>query len=469
MAFYLRLFLAALCLYGLCPMVVAQQEDYAHVQRIEISGNKKTKDAYIVRELGIRIKDSIAIDQLPLVLEQGRSYLQNTGLFNDIEVNILEWDKNSNQITISVYVSESWYIYPIPILSLADRSFNVWWKTHNRDINRLNFGINFIWVNFSGVNDKVKIYLNGGYRRRIRLQYDRPYINRQKTIGFSARYQFTHQREFQYETRFNRQQFYTDEDRIIFRSRRFIFALNYKPGQRSSHSFLMKHERNAIDESASDLNTSFFNGKDEQRFFELAYGFTNEGRDNKFYALKGYYLGIAATKTGLGIEKDINRFNTEGIYARFFPLHKKINLEMRLKGRKEWIKEDHPYHQLSALGYGESFIRGYELYIIDGTDYFLSQNSLRFRIFRKTFNWGKIIPVESYRKFPVDLYFTINGDTGYVNNRLFNEENPLNNRWLFGGGIGIDIVLYTKYAFQIEFSKNHWNETGVFLNARSRL
>ena len=469
MVLYLRLFSTALCLLVLYTFSRAQDATHVYVERIEISGNKKTKDAYILRELGIRLNDSIAIDELPEQLALGRSYLQNTGLFNDIEVNIRDWDKVSNKILISVQVSESWYIYPIPILSLADRSFNVWWTTHNRDINRLNFGINFIWVNFSGVNDKVKIYLNGGYRRRIRLQYDRPYINRKKTIGFSARYQFTHQREFQYETRFNRQQFYTDEEQIIFRSRRFILALSYKPGQRSSHSFLMKHDQTSIDPSASDLNPSFFNSGDRQRFFELAYGFVNEGRDNKFYALKGYYFGVAATKTGLGIVNDINRFNTESIYARFFPLSDKLNLEMRLKARKEWINEDHPYHGLTALGYGESFIRGYELYIIDGTDYFLSQNSLRLRVFRKVFNWGKIIPVESYRKFPVDVYFTLNGDTGYVKNERFGDANSLTNRWVFGGGIGLDIVLYTKYAFQIEFSRNHWNENGIYLNARTRL
>ena len=469
MVSHLRLLFTFLCVAALSTLIGAQESEYIHIKRIAISGNKKTKDAYILRELGIRLKDSIAVSELAKHLEISRSYLQNTGLFNDIELNILDWDKNSNEVTLSVQISESWYIYPIPILSLADRSFNVWWSTHNRDINRLNYGINFIWVNFSGVNDKVKIYLNGGYRRRVRLQYDRPYINRKKTIGFSARYQFTHQREIQYETRFNTQQFFTDGEQIIYRSRRFILAFSYRPGQRSSHSFLMKHEHNAIDPSVSDLNTSFFNGKNQQRYFELAYGFSKEGRDNKFYALKGYFFGLAVTKKGLGIHGDLNRFNTEGIYARFFPLHDKISLEMRAKGRKEWVRAKQPYHGLSALGYGESFIRGYELYIIDGTDFALSQNSLRFRLFRKVFNWGRIIPLESYRKFPVDVYLTLNGDTGYVRNRFYNEDNPLNNQWLFGGGLGLDIILYTKYAFQIEFSRNHWNENGVFINARTKL
>ncbi len=69
--------------------------------------------------------------------------------------------------------------------------------------------------------------------------------------------------------------------------------------------------------------------------------------------------------------------------------------------------------------------------------------------------------------FPVTLFFTLNADIGKSYNYLFNDENPLNNNWLFGRGIGLDIVLYYKYAFQIEYSFNHLNEKGIFLHARS--
>lgn len=445
--------------------------DSVKVDRILIEGNKKTKEAYILREMGIKVGDRIPVTDLQSTLVQSRSLLQNTGLFNDIQINIAEWDEVTHEVTLVVELSESWYIFPIPILSLADRSFNVWWKVHNRDINRLNYGINFIWVNFSGVNDKIKLNLQGGYRRRVRLQYDRPYINRQKTLGFSARYEIVHQREFQFETRGNKQQFYRDEEQLIFRRQRAIFGMSYRPGVVSSHGFLVKYERNRIDPEASDLNPGYFlNGADQQRYFQLSYSFVRERRDNKFYALRGTYLGLSASKEGLGIFSERNKFLTEGTFAHFWPITEKINLETRLKARKEWVQEAQPYFGLTALGYGETFVRGYELYIVDGTDYVLSQNSLRFRIFSKVFNFGKIIPLETYRKFPIDVYFTVNGDFGYARNDFFNEENPLNNRWLRGGGIGLDFVLYTKYAFQFEYSRNHFfKEGGIFLNYRTRI
>ncbi len=79
------------------------------------------------------------------------------------------------------------------------------------------------------------------------------------------------------------------------------------------------------------------------------------------------------------------------------------------------------------------------------------------------------MPLRTYRIFPVVLWLTLNADVGIVDNYLFNQENPFNNRWLFGKGIGLDLILYQKYVFQIEYSFNHLNERGIFLNIRSDL
>lgn len=203
------------------------------------------------------------------------------------------------------------------------------------------------------------------------------------------------------------------------------------------------------------------------RYFEIDYVYRRERRDNRFYPIKGNFIEAEIQKIGLGIYHNINKLNTSLAYSHYFPISNRINYEMRLKGQREWTRGDHPYFGLEALGYGEDYIRGYEFYVIDGTDFLLSRNSLRFKFFDRVFDLKKKMPVKNYRLFPVTLWITLNADVGKSYNYLFNEENTLNNQWLFGKGIGLDIVLYYKYAFQIEYSINHLNEKGIFLHIRS--
>ena len=439
------------------------------VKAIEVMGNKKTKTALILRELEVKKGDTLIIEDLTSILEQNEKWLLNTSLFNDVEINIKEWNEEEQSIVLQIKVIESWYIFPIPILSLADRNFNVWWVEHNRSLRRLNYGIRFAYENFTGNRDKVKLHVQGGFKRRILLQYDRPYVNQKKTLGFTAQFFTDQTREFAYETRFNKQQFVKNDSKILFKSLKSILTIHYRPKIEAYHDFLIKFENDQTFDTINELNQDFFVNGLRQQFFEFSYSFTRERRDNRFYAIRGNYFQFWLHKEGLGIFNDRNKFYTIALYAHYFPISPKFNFEFRIKGKREWVDDQPPYHGLNALGYGEDYLRGYEYYVIDGTDYILNRNSIRFKFFDRTFDLKKKMPVKNYRKFPVTMWFTLNGDWGKVKNNFYNEENPFNNRFLFGKGLGLDIILYHQYVFQLEFSVNHLNEKGLFFHYRSSL
>jgi outer membrane protein assembly factor BamA len=443
------------------------QFDYIIINNLEISGNKKTKSDLILREMDFKVNDTIHIASVSERFEKNEKLLMNTGLFNLVKINIKNWNENAQSIDLTIEVVESWYIFPLPIFNLADRNLNVWWSEFNGSLKRVNYGMRFVYVNFSGNKDNLKLTLQGGYTRRILLQYERPYINRRKTIGLTGRYFFDHRREFAFETRNNKQNFYENQEQINYRSAKAILSMHFRPRVEGFHEWLIKYERNIVTDSILDYNPRFFNGTNRLKYFEIDYVFRRERRDNRFYPIKGNYLETEIQKIGLGIFNDLNKLYTSLAYAHYFPISNRLNLEMRIKGQREWIRGQHPYFGLEALGYGEDYVRGYEFYVIDGTDFILSRNSLRFKFFDKLFDLKKKMPVKSYRLFPVTLWLTFNADVGKSHNYLFNEDNALNNRWLFGKGIGLDIVLYYKYAFQIEYSINHLNEKGVFLHIRS--
>lgn len=457
------LFVLCVCFYT----GTSAQLDYISINRLEITGNKKTKGDLIYREMDFKLNDTLHVTSISDRFEKNEKLLMNTGLFNSVSINIKSWNENSRTIDVNVEVVESWYIFPLPIFNLADRNLNVWWSEFNGSLERVNYGMRFVYVNFTGNKDNLKLTLQGGYTRRVLLQYDRPYVNRRKTLGITGRYFFDHRREFAFETRRNKQVFYEDQDQINMRSEKAILSLHFRPRVEGFHELLVKYERNKVTDSILDINRFFFNGKTSQRYFEVDYVFRRERRDSRFYPLKGNFLETEIQKIGLGVFHDINKLYTSIAYAHYFPLTDRLNLEMRLKAQREWVREHHPYFGLDALGYGEDYVRGYEFYVVDGTDFLLSRNSLRIRLFDRIFDLKKKMPVKNYRLFPVTIWFTINADVGKSYNYLYNEENPLNNRWLFGKGIGLDIVLYYKYAFQVEYSINHMNEKGIFLNVKS--
>ncbi len=437
------------------------------VQSILVEGNKKTREALILREIDFQPGDSISLQNLADRMESNEDLLMNTGLFNEVQLNIFEWDTEASFIRISITVVESWYIYPVPIFELADRNLNVWWTEHDASFKRVNYGIRFSYLNFTGNKDNLKLLLQGGYLGKVLLSYERPYINRAKTIGLNSTFFFEHRREFPYETRYNKRQFYEDVAQVNLKTLKSFITLQYRPGVRNLHEIFVKYEQNKVTEDVLELNNDFFNGETTQKFFELSYTFSRERRDNRFYALKGNYLELTASKEGLGFFDDLNKFTTSAFYAHYFPILPKLNYEARAKVQVEWTGNRHPYWGLEALGFGEDFVRGYELYVVDGTDFFLSRNSLRLNLVNRVFDLGKIMPFRNYRNFPFTLWLSANADFGYVNNDLFNDDNPFNNGWLAGGGIGLDFIFYRKYVFQVDFSINHILESGVYLNVRT--
>ena len=116
-------------LVGLCVIVSTARAQNVTVQSVTIYGLKKTRESIVRRELTFAEGDTIQQSELSDILERNRNNLLNLGIFNEAEINIWEWDTETNKVDIVVEVSELWYIYALPILEIADRNFNVWWNT----------------------------------------------------------------------------------------------------------------------------------------------------------------------------------------------------------------------------------------------------------------------------------------------------------------------------------------------------
>jgi len=437
------------------------------ISDILVSGNKKTKKEIILRELDFKKGDTISLQQLSPRLERNEEHIMNTLLFNSAEIRLADWsDTNANLLTLEIQVVESWYIYPFPIFELADRNFNVWWTEHNRDIKRVNFGIRFYHLNTSGHRDKLKVTAQLGYTQKFEVDYYYPTVNAAQTLGLIGNLFYSRNKEIGYETLNNKLEFYRDDDEFQLWRIRADIGISFRKKIYATHTAKIQLHQNRVSSFVADtLNPEFlFNGRTRQTYMGLFYEYIHDNRDMKPYPLKGTLLLLRAEKAGLGIFKDRNTFLLTAALSQYFPFGKKISLGIQTKGRVDLIRKERGYTDYTALGYGEDYVRGYEFYVIDGTDYLYFKSSLKIGLINRSFNFGKVIPLEAYRDMQFKLFLSLNSDFGLVNDPYFEDQNALSNRLLWGGGIGLDFILFFDKVIQFEYSFNHLWENGLFLH-----
>lgn len=442
------------------------REGYVWVSEINIVGNQRTKSKVILRELVVEVGDTIPLQLLDQVLYQNELQVLNTGLFTNAWLTAPDELLPGTAIPLTVTLYEAWYIFPIPIFELGDRNFNIWWTEQNRALDRINFGIHYLHNNPLGYRDQLKAVIQYGYTQKYELDYNFPNINRNAALALNLNVLSSSNREIPYNTVDNRWVFYRDEDNTQFRRFRFRTGISFRPRIRSSHGLSAAYHRDEISTFAyQELNEKYFNNRRSQQYFSVAYSFLTDHRDIRPYPMHGYLLHASLRKNGVGLIDDLNALDLSLTGEYYAKLTNRQSLSFRARAKTALMERNNqPYYNSRAFGFGRDFIRGYELYVIDGIDYAYLKSSWHFRVFDRVLNLGKLMPIQSMRQFPVKVFATINNDFGIANNPRFSDQNTFANRLLWGTGVGLNFVLLYDKVIRVEYSRNHLNEKGVFLS-----
>lgn len=444
----------------------AGAQNFVHIDQVYIEGNRKTKDAIILRELQLKPGDSVAVMDLPSRIKESEQMVMNTSLFNKAFIRTQATPLDSTHHNVYVTVSEAWYLYPVPFFELADRNFNVWWVEQKRSLQRVNFGSDFTHTNFTGHGDRFKLGAKYGYTRSYFASYSIPYINQAQTLGMSAEVSYARNREVNYATVGNKQLFFRDEDDFLYDRFRAQIGATYRPGMRTFHQFSLSFRQNVVADSiARFLNPNFFQFRENlQRYFSFAYQFTFDSRDVRPYPLNGNYLSLRLERDGLGIFHDKNALTLFAYFDKYYPLTARLSMALKTGGKISLIRGRQPYSDNRALGFGKNYLHGYDYYVVDGMDMGFIKTSTRFKIFEDNLKIGRLMPIPQFRAMPLKVFLGINSDFGYVHEPYYEVNNPLTNRLLWGGGVGLDFVFFYDKVFQIEYSVNHLLEKGLFLH-----
>lgn len=435
---------------------------------VVVKGHRKTKRKVILREMDFRRGDTIDLEILTLRFETNKLYLMNTGLFSDVNFNLKDWNTDTNHAYVEVNIEETFFILPLPIFELADRNFSVWWNEMNHSLSRVNFGLRMYHINLTGRGDRIRFTGQWGYTRKFEMDYELPGLNRKKTIGVGLNILATKNKEIPYATIGNELVFENSEDVYLYKRQRVEGRLFIRPGLFSRQVVQLTYQRNRIRSVVKDeLNPDFFgDDRTKLRWFAVSYEYAVDKRDIKPYPLTGSYLSGRLSKTGLGIFGERNALDFTGRAAKWFKLNDKFSVEAIVQGRYAFIRSRQPYYDMRALGYEDDYVRGYEYYVIDGTDYVYQKSTLRYELFNNSINFGKLSPLKAFRKMPTRVYFNLNNDLGWAQDNFYGAGNPLNDTLLWGRGVGLDINVYYTVVVQMEYTFNRLNEHGFFLHVR---
>ncbi|MCH2044744.1 MAG: BamA/TamA family outer membrane protein [Saprospiraceae bacterium] len=449
------------------------QTPTVYIEKIDLKGNKKTKDIVILNQIDFQVGDSVSINDIIPIFERNEVNLQRLWLFEHISFNMTNWEED--RITIEITVNEMWYIYPFLNFDLADRTFNTWWTTYNRDIRRVNLGGRIIWRNILGYNEYMKLSVQFGFTRKFEFSYYIPALDKKQRFGFGLNLLYSDNKEIAYNTINNQQLFYRDlnsNNRQYIRWR-YSLQLRHRISAKDRQQINIQYRYLQIGNEIVKRNPYFFlKRRWAQSAFILEYIYERDLRNIRSYPTSGYFFQTHIRKEGLGIFKDLNQLfftlNAASYYS--FGKKKRWIASLFAKGRYAFVKNLQPYHNQIALGYENSsanifdYVRGYQFHQVNGQDFVLLQTDLAFKII--SFKLPILRNAKNYllRSLPIHIYARVHADYGYVWDRFYATQNPLSNEHMMGTGLGLDFAFYSyNLVIQLEYSFNKIGENALYL------
>jgi len=447
------------------PLII--EDDNLIVYDVLIQGNRITKEHVILRELVFEIGDTIQKMELLPSIQRSKDNLLNLALFNFVHFDVTHIP--GNRITVHIEVTERWYIWPVPILEYADRNFSEFVK--NKDWDKINYGAWLRWKNFRGRNDLLTAKIRLGYVKEYALAYSAPNLGKNQRHGITSGFNVNQQDEVIIATVHNNPEEYKPQEAPAMTRFNAFAGYSFRRKLYGIHAMRFEYFDHLVADSVAIVNPNYLGGGDTRlNYFMLTYSFTYDIRDSKVYPLEGFHVNLKAQQLGLGLIPDFG-YPTLRLTAVLM-FHQKLANRLyfynaskgRIASEGRAAQEIYmPYILNRALGYNEN-LSGYEPYVMDGSDYFISKYSLKFQVIKPRTYTLPLIGMKQFNKIHYALYFNVFADVGFVHNVFPDPTNTMVNNWQYSAGAGIDLVTYYDQVLRIDFAINRYGKYGFFFH-----
>ena len=312
--------------------------------------------------------------------------------------------------------------------------------------------------------DKLKFSITNGYTRQLGLTYQRPYFEKSMKWGFNVGLNAGKNRDISYNTINNKAAILDSSADYVHSFFRANAEVTYRRAIKTVHRFGFAYTHESVGDTVVHLNPSFYNdGRTNISFPEIYYSMSYFDQDYNPYPLQGYAAEFTLSKKGFN--KQVNMWQLTAKASGTWPISRKMYFNARAVGSVK-LPFDQPFYNQRFLGYSDMEMQGYEMYIIDG----VAGGYLKATLGKELFNFNINLPTIKYTKLtqiPFRIYGKIYGNAGYVHTPYPNG-NSLNNKTLFSGGLGIDIITVYDFVIKLEYSFNPLGQNGLYLHRKNQ-
>ena len=331
------------------------------IKEISIEGNKRTRDATILRELSFQENQSYPLNVIINKFIDAKEQVMNTGLFRNVVVSLRSL--RDHDVYVRVDVEEKWYFYPLPFVKVVDNKFSKWWNDKQHSLDQLDYGIRLTRYNLSGRNDKLFVYLMDGYTIQIALNYNSLYLDNDLKWYASLFFATGKERDVNYITINNKQVTVRNHDEYLHRFTQVAADVTYRPAIKTRHTFSIGYIYDVVADTIYKLNQNFSSSERALKYPTLSYTLSYSNLDFNPYPTKGFESEGSLGKTGLN--GTVNMWQLTAKATSSWHLDEKNFFNLKAVGILK-LPFKQPYIRQQFIGYDDLFLQGYENYVIDG-------------------------------------------------------------------------------------------------------
>ncbi|MBS4028552.1 MAG: hypothetical protein KGZ58_07935 [Ignavibacteriales bacterium] len=405
------------------------------IRNITISGNEKTEEYVIRRELTFTNGDTLKAG----LLAYNKNRIYSLGLFNKVE--LLPQPIENDSVDLEISVVERWYIFPFPLFGI-----------YEGDWDKIFYGGGIIHSNFRGRNEKLVGSFTLGYNPSFNLYYFNPLLKEQPDIFWESQIfiKRVHSKNILSLSRGNEydEKHYTLSSNI---GRRFDLFRRVSIGG----------EYNSVTVTPYKPGRTYStNGKDN--YFTVKANYSYDTRDLANYTLYGVWFRSSIAKVGL-TATGVNFTRGAMDYRRFIPMKLDSNYSVTLAMRLFSTFSDGnnlPQYEHVFFGYSER-LRGYFNTIFEGDNLAGASMEFRFPLLQPKIYHLSFVPVTQFSLARFGLYFALFGNIGAV------QYQPLKlNEFVFakGYGAGLHFILPYDFVLRTEFALNELRKSELIVD-----
>ena len=458
---------------------------YVKISQIEVTGNERTKDKIIVRELDFKSGDSLFTmldkaeyafgtgqkrisrhdsSEVSLRMKYSRENIINTKLF--LEANLYLEEMEGGEYKLRIDVKERWYFWAFPIVKLDYPNFNDWLA--DPDLSLLSMGLFMSHNNLWGLGHQASVKIYGGSSQEIAMGYLMPWIGKGQKIGLLLGGNWRKSTVVEYGSLQNERQMIFDKGSMT--DYNFIATLKFRPNLYNYAKVRLIGSNVSISDSLYNFTldesiASFLpTGLQSINYLTLYMEYLYDSRNNHAYPLKGQYLKGFVEKIGMGlIGHEVDYFNY-GVDMHFY---QELNSRWYVAEMFKLLtssSQNIPYFFKQNLTSGNDFIRGYDYFALRGDNMVYFRSNLKYNVIKPSVKKPRKEKNKDskFRNVPYAFYINLIADAGYMKDEFYGPYNPYNNKMLYSWGLGVDLISYYDLVLRFEYVFTNINTRGFY-------